>query len=39
MDAPFRDLFRQLILSGFDDFEKHSEVALTIRKADTGVGP
>jgi hypothetical protein len=29
---PFRNLFRQLILAGFDDFEKHAEVARELRK-------
>jgi|SRR6185312_12435737 len=28
---PFRPLFRQLILAGFEDFEKHPEVALQLR--------
>lgn len=28
---PFRELFRRLILSGLDDFEKHPEVARTLR--------
>lgn len=31
---PFRGLFRQLILSGFDDFEKHTEVARKLRMAE-----
>jgi hypothetical protein len=31
---PFRPLFRQLILSGFDDFEKHRDVACKLRKAE-----
>jgi hypothetical protein len=37
MEASFRDLFRQLILCGFDDFEKHAEVADKLRKG--GVKP
>jgi hypothetical protein len=31
VNEPFRKLFRQLILSGFDDFEKHPEVAAQLR--------
>jgi hypothetical protein len=34
---PFRPLFRQLILSGFDDFEKHPEVASQLREKAPGV--
>ena len=30
---PFRELFRSLILSGLDDFEKHPEVARALRRA------
>lgn len=33
---PFRALFRQLILSGFEDFEKHPEVARDLRKTEPG---
>jgi hypothetical protein len=35
VDEPFRRLFRNLILGGFDDFEKHSAVALELRKPGT----
>ena len=31
VDEPFRELFRQLILSGFDDFEKHPRTARELR--------
>lgn len=31
-EEPFRALFRCLILSGFDDFDKHPEVARALRK-------
>lgn len=33
MEESFRPLFRTLILAGFDDFEKHQNVALKLRKA------
>jgi hypothetical protein len=33
VDEPFRSLFRQLILAGFADFEKHSGVALQLHRA------
>jgi len=36
VDEQFRPLFRQLILSGFDDFEKHAEVALQLREKPQG---
>jgi hypothetical protein len=36
VEEPFRHLFRHLILSGFDDFEKHPEVARELRKASVG---
>jgi hypothetical protein len=36
VNEPFRGLFRQLILSGFDDFEKHSAIAVQLRKNGTG---
>jgi len=36
VDEPFRPLFRQLILSGFDDFEKHPEVAQLLREKTPG---
>jgi hypothetical protein len=36
VDEPFRPLFRQLILSGFDDFEKHPEVASQLREKTPG---
>jgi hypothetical protein len=29
---PFREIFRQLILCGFDDFDKHTELARELRK-------
>ncbi len=32
VDEPFRPLFRQLIVSGFDDFDKHPEVARQLRE-------
>lgn len=32
VDEPFRNLYRRLILLGFDDFEKHPEVASELRK-------
>ncbi len=32
---PFRELFRQLIISGFDDFEKHPEVSVKLRKPES----
>jgi hypothetical protein len=32
VDEPFRSLYRRLILLGFDDFEKHPEVARELRK-------
>ena len=32
VEEPFRSLFRQLILSGFEDFEKHRSVALQLRR-------
>ena len=35
---PFRGLFRHLILSGFDDFEKHPEVARALREAESPAG-
>jgi hypothetical protein len=31
---PFREVFRQLILSGLDDFEKHPEVARALRSTE-----
>ncbi|HVW11447.1 MAG TPA: hypothetical protein VHC90_22835 [Bryobacteraceae bacterium] len=31
VEEPFRPLFRQLILAGFDDLEKHRDVALQLR--------
>jgi hypothetical protein len=34
MGEPFRRLFRDLIVSGFDDFEKHPKVALELREAE-----
>jgi len=36
VSGPFQGLFRQLILSGFDDFEKHEAVAAQLRKNGTG---
>lgn len=33
VDEPFRTLFRQLILTGFEDFEKHGTVALQLRNS------
>jgi hypothetical protein len=35
VEEPFRGLYRRLILLGFDDFEKHPEVASELRK----IGP
>lgn len=32
VEEPFRTLFRGLILSGFDDFEKHPQVATKLRE-------
>jgi hypothetical protein len=32
VDEPFRSLYRRLILLGFDDFEKHPEVAKELQK-------
>jgi hypothetical protein len=32
VDEPFRSLYRRLILRGFDDFEKHPEVARELQK-------
>ena len=34
VEEPFRGLFRDLILRGFDDFEKHRGVAEELRKVD-----
>lgn len=34
VDEPFRSLYRRLILLGFDDFEKHPEVAAELRAAE-----
>jgi hypothetical protein len=31
VEEPFRPQFRQLILAGFEDFEKHAEVAVQLR--------
>ena len=39
VDEPFRPLFRQLILAGFDDFEKHAEVARQLRAKTPGGHP
>jgi len=34
VSAPFRGLFRQLVLAGFDEFEKHPAVAQALRDGD-----
>jgi hypothetical protein len=34
VEEPFRHLFRDLILAGFDDFEKHPQVAGELRKTE-----
>jgi hypothetical protein len=38
VDEPFRTLFRGLIVSGFDDFEKHPQVAVKLREAKSAAG-
>ena len=32
LEEPFRSLFRELVLSGFEDFAKHPETALALRR-------
>ncbi len=39
VEEPFRTLFRGLILSGFDDFEKHPQVATKLRVSKAAAGP
>ena len=36
VDDPFGELFRRLIVSGFEDFEKHAELARVLRSAGSG---